>query len=726
MPSFLGALSDADPVSRRRSLLIAAALLVALAFASAAAVGALRLLQRDPVQDLSLEPPADLPAFVLSSYERLPQLPPLVLTWHDSGSDKGRVYVDRSGAVRFDRFESAEAMEPSSYTILSDHRVSGMAIVDADKVWVEPGHEAIGEDPRVFIRTVLNSEEWPDCEMGWRYVGVESVAGRPTHHVACIGDLWIDVETRLLLRIREPLRDDADQPIAGQYGTTEVTEIAFRDQPAALFEAPASVAHMTSEEYSAYLCTHEVRTEVEVGLGTRECDQAEQPEPPPEPSPTPTVRPTPIDCGVPSGPSEPTGPLTWTEGSLKEDWPAPVRPEPTGGAPVLPWPGTVEGGGHQYTDLSGDTGSDCFPWVDIREVGSPGYWNLDSNQPPVVHPTEQWIAYGAVFDVDSDGVPDWRYGMDNMPVDGKGERPHRVWVTDLHSGRTEAAAGPPYGPVVGDSFYPNGGDWGVRIGIFGPGRPGQLPTSVEELATDVHFYAWASVIRDGRVVATDYAPDAGWLDPSILGVGRNEASPFGGINTVCVVPPQPGCRETDRDGFGIAFTVPDGWTWNTSDHIDDRGKHVQARDGLIKKATGRLGPQGMSLQFLRGGWLFSDPCRKVDARPDIRVGPTANEFANALAAHPLLDVTTPVPVSLGGVKGKYLDLQVPSNIADCTAGYLPWAPTYYAPVPNHRWHIWSLDVDGVRVVVLSEDFVGTSPGDVAEMQAVIDSIHIEH
>ena len=60
LPSFLGALSDADPVSRRRSLLIAAALLIAVALASAAAVGAWRLLQRDPIQDLSLEPPADV------------------------------------------------------------------------------------------------------------------------------------------------------------------------------------------------------------------------------------------------------------------------------------------------------------------------------------------------------------------------------------------------------------------------------------------------------------------------------------------------------------------------------------------------------------------------------------------------------------------------------------------------------------------------------------------
>ena len=152
-----------------------------------------------PCRELSLEPPADLPAFVLSSYERLPQLPPVALTWHDSDSTKGRIYVDRSGAVRFDQFASADATEPSSYRILSpNHRISGMASVESEAVWVEQGHEAIGEDPRVFLRTVLSAEEGPGCEMerdpgevgngtaaaGWRYVGLEYVAGRPTHHVA--------------------------------------------------------------------------------------------------------------------------------------------------------------------------------------------------------------------------------------------------------------------------------------------------------------------------------------------------------------------------------------------------------------------------------------------------------------------------------------------------------------------------------------------------------------
>ena len=105
---------------------------------------------------------------------------------------------------------------------------------------------------------------------------------------------------------------------------------------------------------------------------------------------------------------------------------------------------------------------------------------------------------------------------------------------------------------------------------------------------------------------------------------------------------------------------------------------------------------------------------------DIEVGPTADDFAKALAAHPLLDATNPVDVTLGGFSGKYLDLQLPADISKCDV-YLPWAPAFYAQGPSHRWHIWSLDVDGVRVVIQA----GTSPGRctrLAEMHAIIEWI----
>ena len=220
LPSFLGALSDADPVARRRSLLIAAALLVALAFASAAAVGALRLLQRDPSTELSLEPPADLPAFVLSSYERLPQLPPVAFTWRDSDSAKGRIYVDRSG--RSDSIGSHQPMRPSlpatrsSATTASAGWRSSSPRRSGSNRATRPSKTTRGcsSGPSSICRRWAGLRDGRDpsevgngtAATGWRYVGVEYVAGRPTHHVACVGelsldiDLWLDIETRLILR----------------------------------------------------------------------------------------------------------------------------------------------------------------------------------------------------------------------------------------------------------------------------------------------------------------------------------------------------------------------------------------------------------------------------------------------------------------------------------------------------------------------------------------------
>ncbi len=63
------------------------------------------------------------------------------------------------------------------------------------------------------------------------------------------------------------------------------------------------------------------------------------------------------------------------------------------------------------------------------------------------------------------------------------------------------------GETYFDTWYP--GEWGgirARLGFGadltgGGSRPGLGDP----------FYVWASVIENGRVVATDYAPDVGWL-----------------------------------------------------------------------------------------------------------------------------------------------------------------------------------------------------------------------
>ena len=95
-----------------------------------------------------------------------------------------------------------------------------------------------------------------------------------------------------------------------------------------------------------------------------------------------TTRPTPTTTLPPSmgpSPSDPIGPLAWTGASVKEDWPAPVRPEPAGGATVVqirhrdltpdaPSDESHDWQSDQYRDPLNDTSSDAHPWADIRRV----------------------------------------------------------------------------------------------------------------------------------------------------------------------------------------------------------------------------------------------------------------------------------------------------------------------------------------------------------------------
>jgi len=61
------------------------------------------------------------------------------------------------------------------------------------------------------------------------------------------------------------------------------------------------------------------------------------------------------------------------------------------------------------------------------------------------------------------------------------------------------------GPFWGNHAFHTGGSGLAFGGDTTAGVRGGVPR---------RFYVWASVIQDGRVVATDYAPDAGWLVPS--------------------------------------------------------------------------------------------------------------------------------------------------------------------------------------------------------------------
>ena len=170
----------------------------------------------------------------------------------------------------------------------------------------------------------------------------------------------------------------------------------------------------------------------------------------------------------------------------------------------------------------------------------------------------------------------------------------------------------------------------------------------------------------------------------------------------CPEPVTPPCSNT----IGLLLTVPDGWTGA-----------VEA----ISKGD-MAPPDGAGLLFTRGAPLYVDPCRVESGT--IPAGPTVEDFANALASHPQLDVTAPVDVTLAGYSGKYVDLQVPGDISGCPV-YRPWEPGLFAQGPAQRWHLWIIDVGGQRVVVQSTDYAGTSTKDRDDLQAIVDSIQFE-
>lgn len=202
------------------------------------------------------------------------------------------------------------------------------------------------------------------------------------------------------------------------------------------------------------------------------------------------------------------------------------------------------------------------------------------------------------------------------------------------------------------------------------------------------------------------------LPEGVLSAGSYFFTPFAAAGSdACFAPPQEACIDsTNDDSVRVTLTVPDGWSANPAG--------VWPTDGDAAEAY---------LLVVRGASLYDDPCRSTansSVPPEIPVGPTVDDFVDAVAAHPLLDATTPTDVTLAGYTGRYLEVQVPADISGCDV-YRPWEPWLYTQGPGELWHLWVLDVDGVRVVVQSVDLPSTSAEIRTQLQAIVESIQIE-
>lgn len=194
--------------------------------------------------------------------------------------------------------------------------------------------------------------------------------------------------------------------------------------------------------------------------------------------------------------------LTWTLERAAQDWPGPLRAEPEVGGPIVRSDGRVA-----FGDQRGDTVPAPLAVVDIVEVvtregcwmslTTEGCFFYDLASPLTqlqLDPRRGWFAYGIVVDNTGDGRPDLRFGIDNAAGDGGA----RMWLTELATGTTRAF-----------EFLEDPNVMDAHLGVV------EAPTGhifVRRPGPTFRFYVWASAIVDGQIVATDYAPDFGWIE----------------------------------------------------------------------------------------------------------------------------------------------------------------------------------------------------------------------
>jgi hypothetical protein len=111
--------------------------------------------------------------------------------------------------------------------------------------------------------------------------------------------------------------------------------------------------------------------------------------------------------------------------------------------------------------------------------------------------------------------------------------------------------------------------------------------------------------------------------------------------------------------------------------------------------------------------------------------PAVEAVISALASQANRDAAAPVDVTVGGYRGKSIELSVPTDIefSGCDAGeFRSWGPD-----ANARFHqgpgqldtVTVVDVDGTLVTIDAGTYAGT-PADVrAELEAIVASIRFE-
>ncbi len=151
--------------------------------------------------------------------------------------------------------------------------------------------------------------------------------------------------------------------------------------------------------------------------------------------------------------------------------------------------------------------------------------------------------------------------------------------------------------------------------------------------------------------------------------------------------------------------------------------------GILLK-NDRQPPDGSGMIIFVGDeyTVYGDACHWKTTVPDKPVT-TVDEFVAALASQGSREASEPVDITLGGYAGKSITLRVPDDVdfTECDPGYSgSWscddAPCgYHTGTATEIDTVYILDVDGHVMAWETNYHTGTSPEDVAELEAIVQS-----
>jgi len=172
--------------------------------------------------------------------------------------------------------------------------------------------------------------------------------------------------------------------------------------------------------------------------------------------------------------------------------------------------------------------------------------------------------------------------------------------------------------------------------------------------------------------------------------------------------------------LAIGFDVPNRWEAHASDELADEVD--------FNKFRGDQTPAWVSFSLVDN--VFSDPCHPVEMDPPL--GPSVDDLVAALTSMADVETSAVTDVVVDGHPGKRFDFATTVVPADAGCDDDVWLSLWSGPdgflaqVPGPtNMRITVVDVDGMRLMMSTQSWDDTTSAEVAEANAIIDSVRFE-